>query len=94
MGRKVHQITDIKYAVQLYYSRIEIGSSEIGKLFNVTGSAAIAKKKKEAQALMKEKHIPACGCYSVNTEVAYEAWGLDISQLERRLKKIEQFGAV
>lgn len=94
MVRGLMQITDIKYAVQLYYSRVEISNKEIGKLFNINGTAAIARKKRQARELMTEKKVCACGPATVNTEVAYEAWGLDITQLERKLKKIEQYGAV
>jgi len=38
---------------------------------------------------MNERSTPVWNAQRVNTEIAYEAWGLNITDLERRLKKLK-----
>ena len=38
---------------------------------------------------MAEENIMARDSYSVNTEAAYRAWGLDIKDLENRYSKLQ-----
>ena len=83
------QITDIPFAVELYYSRIELSNADISKLLGLKSSSSILRFKKRAHEKAKELGIPEWGRRTVNTEAAYLAWGLDIKQLEQRMKKLE-----
>ena len=78
---------DIELAVDLYYSTIEIGTKEIRKLFACCEASA-KKKKDEALKLMAKNEKRASLKAHVNTRIAYQAWGLEISDLEKRLNKL------
>lgn len=91
MGKDI-EITDIDTALRIYYQKPEIGCKEIKELFNVTSSTTISKLKNAARDKMSEKNIKTFGQYSVNTEAAYEAWGIDVENLTRRRKKLKELG--
>ncbi len=85
---RIPQITDIETAIRLYYERIELTNADIRELFGSLGSNTIAKLKKKARELMERENTPIWNAQSVNTEVAFKAWGLNITDLERRYKKL------
>lgn len=85
---RVPQVTSIEMAIRLYYERTEISNAEIKALFG-TGNTTVCKLKRKARELMIERGTPMWNAQRVNTEVAYEAWGLDIKNLEHRLKKLK-----
>ena len=93
MARGFFQITDIDLAVRMYYERIELSSADIMKLFGVKSSQTVAKLKKTARELMLERGRKSWNPYNVNTVIAYEAWGLDISDLEKRRTKLARLKA-
>ena len=82
---------DIKKAVQIYYTKPEIGTNEIKELFSVKGTKAL-QMKNEVRKVMAEKGVKVWLPHSVNTEVAFEVWGLNITDLEARLKKLQRLG--
>ncbi len=82
---------DIKTAVQIYYTKPEIGTNEIMELFSVKGTKAL-QMKNEVRKVMAEKGVKVWLPHSVNTEVAFEVWGLNITDLEARLKKLQRLG--
>lgn len=81
-------VPNIETAVLTYYSCIEIGTKEIKAIFGVGDSTAGKMKKPvfERMALEKKK---AWKRDNVITEIAFEVWGLDIADLEKRLKKLK-----
>lgn len=85
---RIPQVTSIELAIRLYYERTELSNSEIKSLFAV-GENTVTKLKRKARELMNERETPVWNAQRVNTEVAYEAWGLDIKNLEHRLKKLK-----
>lgn len=87
---RIPQITSLETAIRLYYECIELSNSDIRVLFGKIGSTTLYKLKHTAQALMNERHTPVWNATKVNTEVAYEAWGLDVEDLEHRLKKLKE----
>ena len=87
---RIPQIVDLKTAINIYYMHTELSNADIEKLFGKHSSSTIAKLKKMAQDKMDEKHVMSWNAICVNTEAAYEAWGLDIHDLERRYKKLKQ----
>jgi hypothetical protein len=81
---------DIEMAVRLYYEKPEITNADIKALFS-TGETQTIKIKKAVKEEMEnhlispnEQEVP----HSVNTEIAYEVWGIDIDNFEKRLKKL------
>lgn len=73
---------DVETAVRLYYTKSELTNADVAELFG-TGESQTIKIKKMAKRGVKS-WLP----YAVNTKIAYEAWGIDIDDYERRLKKL------
>lgn len=86
---RIPQITTLETAIRLYYERTELSNGDIRELFGQLGNATVAKLKRVAKELMAERNTPVWNAQRVNTEVAYEAWGLEIEKLEYRLKKLK-----
>lgn len=90
-------IRDIDTALRIYYSNIEIGNAEMKELFvGKTGKApsgsTLNRLKNEALQLMAKRNIKQYRAYKVNTEIAYEAWGIDIKSLEYKHNKLKKLG--
>ena len=85
-------ITDIPTALRIYYQYPEIGSKEIRELFGGGANSTVAKLKKSAWDKMTENGISNFGAHKVNTKCAYEAWGIDVDDLEKRLSKLQKLG--
>ena len=83
-------ITSIDTALKVYYTSSEIGNKEITALFGRRSSATIARLKKIVKNEMNNRDIPSYGANKVNTVVAFDIWGLDINDLEKRMKKIKE----
>ena len=83
-------IKDIDNAIFIYYNYPEIGSSQIIELFGHKSKSTINKLKKTAKALMIERNIHAHSLYCVNTAIAYEVWGIDVKDHEKRRKKLQE----
>lgn len=78
---------DIEMAVRLYYEKSEITNNDIKELFGA-GSTLTAKLKKAVLQEMAKRDVKSWLPYSVNTKIAFEVWGLDIDDYEKRLKKL------
>lgn len=89
MDKRIPQIKDIRSAIVMYYSKIELRSSDIKDLFDCSGATA-SKIKKIAREYMREQNTPVWNAGQVNTKAAYEAWGLDIDDLEKRYNKLKK----
>lgn len=82
---------DVETAVRLYYEKNELTNADIKALFG-TGDTQTIKVKKAVKAEMAKRGVKSWLPYSVNTKVAYEVWGIDITDFERRLKKLTALG--
>ena len=89
----VPQVKDLGGAIQIYYRWTEIGNAEIRQLFGV-GSNTALKLKNAAREKMAKDNIPIWDANKVNTEVAYQVWGLDIVSMERRYEKLKKLGVL
>lgn len=78
---------DIEMAVRLYYEKPEITNADIKELFS-TGETQTIKIKKAVKEEMAKRGVKSWLPHSVNTEIAYEVWGIDIDNFEKRLKKL------
>ena len=88
----IPQIINIDNALRIYYSHSEIGNKEIVLLFGRLSSATTAKLKKLARTEMMNKNKNSYGMYKVNTCIAYDVWGIDVEDLERRRSKLKDLG--
>lgn len=88
----IPDFVNIATAVKVYWEKIDIGTADIIKLFGVGKDKAL-RIKKTAQALQEDRGIPFRDLNSVSTAIAYEAWGFDISDLEKRLHKLKKLEA-
>lgn len=87
---RVPQIEDIEFAIKLYYSKPQIGNKDISELFPHSGSSTICGLKKAAAQKMAEKGEMRYNSLLVSTKTAYEAWGIDINDLELRYNKLKE----
>lgn len=87
---------NIPVAVRYYYEKYSLGNKEIKEIFGVTSDCTAIKKKKEVIAYFAKQDINPVHSLTnrLDTWRAYEAWGLDISDLEKRFKKLKQFGYI
>jgi hypothetical protein len=84
---------DIETAIRMYYENVEIGNNDIQRLFlGKVGSTRMQSLKRIAKDKMREKGTLIWNANKVNTEAAFEAWGLDITDLERRYQKLKKLG--
>lgn len=90
---RIPQIASIETAIRIYYERIELKNADIMELFGMNLSRGkIVKMKEAAKEIMDEENILSYDATAVNTDAAYRAWGLNIDDLERRLKKLKAYG--
>lgn len=87
---RVPQLRSVESAVRLYYEKNELSSNDIKQLFDVHSSATIAKLKNLARERMVAENIPVWNTQNVNTATAYKVWGLQIDDLEHRLRKLKE----
>ena len=89
------QPVSIEFAVKLYYERIWLENSDIKQLFNISSSSTLAKYRREVIDYFADKNIsPFHRGMKLDTWRAYEAWGLDINDLEKRLRKLQKLNIV
>ncbi len=86
----MRNVPDVERALIIYYAKPEIGTAEIRALFGVAAATA-CKMKNEVRKAMADRDIKSFTPYTVNTRIAYEIWGIDIGDYERRLKKLREF---
>ena len=91
-GNKIYipSITNIENALKIYYENSEIGNKEINCLFGNRSSATISRLKRLVKAEMIKRNMPTFNAYKVNTAIAYDVWGIDVTDLEKRMKKIKE----
>jgi hypothetical protein len=70
----------------------EIGNAEIRELFGDISSSTVVKLKNEARELMYERNVDTYSPRNVNTKLAFEAWGIDLADAERRYMKLKTLG--
>lgn len=83
-------IVGIWEALQIYYRHPELGNAEITELFGKRSSATICRLKRIAKDEMNAKNILSYGANKVNTTVAFDVWGIDIDDLEKRMQKMKK----
>lgn len=88
----IPDFVNIAAAVKTYWEKVDIGTADIKMLFGVGKDKAL-RIKKAAQEEQEQRGIPFRDLNSVSTAVAFEAWGFDIADLEKRLHKLKKLEA-
>ena len=83
-------ITSIENALKIYYENGEIGNKEIKNLFGNRSATTISRLKRFVKTEMIKRGVPTFNTYKINTVVAYEIWGIDVNDLEHRMRKIKE----
>ena len=86
----IPSITSIDDALRIYYTHSELGNKEIASLFGRRSSATVARLKRIAKDEMCRREIPSYGANRVNTKIAFEVWGIEVGDLEKRMKKMKE----
>ncbi len=89
---RVPQVADISAAIRLYYEHTEIGNKDIRAIFGDMGNGRIGRLKQLALEAMHERGTVHYNAQYVNTEVAYDVWGINIDRLTAGRKKLQQLG--
>ena len=89
--RKRRRLPNIRTAVEFYYTKVELTTSDICELFGVSISGA-SRLRKDALELMAERKVHCWLPHAVNTAAAYDAWGISIDDYEKRLAKLRKLG--
>lgn len=89
---RIKRITSLDTAIKLYYENDELDNRDIIELFEPMAESTIAKMKNAVLEEMAKRGTVRHRRHTVNTEVAYEVWGLDIASLERRWAKLQKLG--
>lgn len=82
------QIASVETAVRLYYEKPFLFNTDIHELFPSISPATVVRLKKRVREC--NKNTVEYNSKSVRTTVAYETWGLDIEDLEKRLMKLKK----
>lgn len=91
---RIPEISGIETAIRLYWEKIELSSKDIKELFHPVGNEKVVRLKEVANERIAELGIPVWNAGKVNTAVAFEAWGLDINDLEKRYAKLKRMGVI
>ena len=83
-------ITSLDNALEVYYKHSEIGNKEISVLFGKLSSATLAKLKSAVKVEMSNRGTYSYGLYKINTKIAFDVWGIDADDLEKRKKKLKE----
>jgi hypothetical protein len=81
---------NVKVALRIYFEKPRIGTKEIRELFSPIGTSKITELKNKAREIMKQRDIPPFDAYTIDTDCAYKAWGLDPVELEKRYQKLKK----
>ena len=89
---RIPQVQNARVALAIYYSKSAIGHADIKLLFGNIGQERITKLKAVARERMREENCPTDNARYVNTDCAFEAWGIDVKRLTKGLGILEKLG--
>ena len=87
------KLSDNETLLRIYYGNSELGTAEISAMFGggVARSTISALKKKVLYG-MAERGIPQHRTGVVDTGTAFEVFGIDVVDIEKKYKKLKQLG--
>jgi len=86
----IPNLTSIDNALKIYYNNAEIGNKEIKDLFGKLSTSTVSRLKKAVKDKMNDAGIYSYGMYKINTRIAFDVWGIDALDLEKRWKKLSE----
>jgi hypothetical protein len=89
---RIPQLVDLREAIRIYYTKRELRNADIRTLFGEIGTARLSKLKDLARDAMRESNVPTLDDMAVNTDCAFQAWGIDITTLEKNFSKLKKLG--
>lgn len=89
---KVKAIKDIDTALRIYYSYTELTNKHIKELFGGIADTTVARYKKSVLDAQAANNIKTSQHHTIDTETAFEVWGIDVEKLERRRAKLRKLG--
>lgn len=89
MTDRIPNLRSIPDAIEMFYAKMTLTGDDISRLFapekgKQLSTATIDRLKKIVREYQAEHGIPLRNPRRVNTDAAYEAWGIDIRDLENR----------
>jgi len=92
MGKAI-QTPEYETAIKMYYARTELTNDDIRALFNgAISNTTIVRLKSIARKEMIKRDVYTWQPNNVNTKIAYEAWNLDINEIEKNYNKLKKMG--
>lgn len=85
-------VKDFNAAIKAYYS-MYISNGDIKRIFGCGANTAV-NLKKLARELEIEKNVPTCVPKHVNSRIAFEAWHIEITELEKNRQKLIKLGLI
>ena len=89
---KFKRPVNIDTALRIYYTYPEIGNAEIKELFGPISSRTAVRYKEAVKEEQTKNNIYTSQQFTVNTEIAYKVWGIDVEDLEKRRDKLKKLG--
>ena len=89
---RIPQLVDLREAIRIYYTKRELRNADIRALFGEIGTARLSKLKDLARDAMRESNVPTLDDMAVNTDCAFQVWGIDITTLEKNFSKLKKLG--
>ena len=89
---RIPQIVNIRDAIKLYYTKRELRNADIKTLFGEIGAARVVKLKDLVRDVMRERDVPTLDDMAVNTDCAFQAWGISITELEKNFSRMKRLG--
>ena len=89
---RTRAITNIDTALRIYYEKDELDNKDICELFGGLSESKAISMKKEVLKEMAARGIPRFRKHTVNTDVAYELWGINVERLEKNRAKLIKLG--
>lgn len=83
------KVVSMMTAFNIYYEHYELDSAQIKELFGCSSSTA-TKLKKAARRYQEAQGVMTFSDTTVNTKCAYEAWGIDIADIEKRVRRYQK----
>jgi len=88
----IPNIIAIDTALSIYYKYPEISNKHISALFGKHSTVTINRLKQCVKSEMVARGVHSYSAYSVNTKIAFEIWGIDVDDLEKRRAKLQKLG--
>lgn len=90
--RRTVMIKNIDTALRIYYTYPELTSKEINELFGKLAPSTITRYKSIVKTEQRKREVRTNMSNSINTQVAYDVWGIDVNDLEKRRSKLIKLG--